>query len=93
MSTHPLMIEIKLIDKGYLKAFADVTLPANIGEITLRGFRVIQKDGQQPWVGFPTISYSKNGKTVNNPVVEVSRSVHREIAEAILREYELLRSN
>jgi DNA-binding cell septation regulator SpoVG len=73
------------LDKGSLKAFADVT----IGEITIKGFRVVHKDlvNSGPWVGFPQIRFEKDGKPTFRDVIEASRQVRREISEKILEEY------
>jgi DNA-binding cell septation regulator SpoVG len=93
MNEASILVEVKIIDRGNLKAFADITLKTDLGEVTLRSFRVVQMEGKEPWVGFPTISYVKNGKTINNPVIEASRGINREIANAILEEYMRLRQS
>lgn len=87
MAESQLTVEVRPFERGQLKAFADVTIATAIGEITLRGFRVIQKDGEAPWVGFPATTYMKDGKTVNKPVLEVPRALHRQITEQILAEF------
>jgi DNA-binding cell septation regulator SpoVG len=81
--------EMKRIQRGQLRAFCDVTLSFEHGELTLKGCRVIQKDGQEPWIAFPTNSYEKDGKTINKPVLEFSQTLRRMITTAILAEYDL----
>jgi DNA-binding cell septation regulator SpoVG len=87
MSESKLIVEVKKMERGNLKAFADVTLPTEFGEVTLRGFRVIQKDEQPTWVALPSSSYTKDGKIVNSPLLEVSRNLKRQITDAVLAEY------
>jgi DNA-binding cell septation regulator SpoVG len=81
-------VDIKRLERGQLRAFCDVTLSFEHGELTLKGCRVIQKDGQEPWVAFPTNSYEKDGKTINKPVLEFSQTLRRQIITAILFEYD-----
>lgn len=87
MNEQIIIVELKVFEKGSLKAFADVTITSLIGEITVKGFRVIQKDGEAPWIGFPSNSYIKNGKTVNNQIIETSKSLKRKLTDLILAEY------
>lgn len=87
MNEQNIIVELKVFERGNLKAFADVTIPTQLGEITVRGFRVIQKDGAGAWVGFPSTSYTKDGKTVNNQIIETSKSLKRKITDLILAEY------
>lgn len=77
--------DFRPLDKGALRAFADVT----IGEVTIKGFRVVHKDlvNSEPWVGFPQIRFEKDGKPVFRDVIEASREVRKEICEKILEEY------
>ena len=87
MNEPTVTVEVKKMERGNLKAFADVTLETSLGEITLRGFRVIQKDEQPAWVALPSSSYQKDGKTVNSQLLEVSRKLKRQITDAVLAEY------
>ncbi|MDD5261331.1 MAG: hypothetical protein PHD76_05720 [Methylacidiphilales bacterium] len=61
--------------------------PSEIGEITLKGFRVIEKDAGKPWVGFPQETYQKDGEWKNIPIVEVSPRTKRIISDSILENY------
>jgi hypothetical protein len=87
MPEDKLFVEMRIVDKGKLKAFADVTFPSPLGELTVRSFRVVQEDGKLPWVGFPTISYEKNGKQINKSILEVPRVLKNLVVEAILTEF------
>jgi DNA-binding cell septation regulator SpoVG len=80
-------ITIYLHESGPLKAFADVALQTPYGEIILKGCRIVQKAGQAPWVGFPTISYVKGGQTKYKDLIETSQVTKRKLAEAILAAY------
>lgn len=83
-----IVVDVKLYERGSLKAFADVTISSPLGEITVKSFRVIQKDEQAPWVGFPTSSYTnKDGRTVNNQIIETSKVLKRKLTDLILAEY------
>lgn len=87
MNDLEMTIELRLMNRGNLKAFADITFPSALGEITVRGFRVVQKEGQEPWVAFPSSSYTKDGKIVNNPILEVSRGLKQKVTVAVLTRY------
>ncbi len=87
MDNQGIRVDLKEFERGNLKAFADVTIPSALGELTLKGFRVICKDGAAPWVGFPTSSYTKDVKIVNKPVLELASGVKRQISEAVLAEF------
>lgn len=93
MASEPeVTVRIKLLERGQLRAFADVTIAFIGHELTVLGFRIIQKDNQVPWVALPTSSYQKEGKLVNKKLVECSRKLNQIIQEAILQEYEQARS-
>ena len=81
-------VDVRVMEKkGSLKAFADVTFPTEIGEITAKGFRVISKEGNTPWVALPTNSYQKDGKYVNTPIIETSKLTTKRLPEMVLEEY------
>jgi len=84
MSSDRIVVELRLYDSGKLKAFADVTITTPLGEITVRGFRVVQDGAAAPWVAFPTTSYMKAGARINKQIVEVGRSLKAQVVEAIL---------
>ena len=83
-----LRVDLRPVRFGKLKAFADVTIPSALGDLTILGFRVIDENGKGPWVGFPSNSYPKDGKIVNKRLLDISGRAKREIAEAVLLEYE-----
>lgn len=94
MSNETVIVELKLFDRGQLKAFADVTIALPVGEITVRGFRVVQKDSQTvAWIAFPAVSYSKNGKIINKEILEVSRGLKKQITDAIFTEFKRVTEN
>lgn len=76
--------DLKIVNRGALKAFADVTF----GILTVRGFRIVQQDGKQAWIGFPQITYEKNGQNKFSELLEIPRSLKKEITDALLAEYE-----
>ena len=81
-------VRVKLLERGQLRAFADVTISFNGHELTVLGFRIIQKDGHAPWVALPTSTYQKAGKPVNKKLLGCSRKLNRTIRETVLQEYE-----
>ena len=87
MNEFRILVELRRMERGNLKAFADVTIPSELGEITLRGFRVVQKGGEEPWVAFPSSSYTKNGQIINKTIIEVSRGLKRQIVDAVMAEF------
>ena len=88
MSDSKILVELRIIDKGSLKATADITLPSDLGDVTVRGFRVIHDGSKAPWVGYPSSSYVKNGETIRYPLLQLSARLKNHLAEAILAEYE-----
>lgn len=88
MSDRNIIVELKVFERGSLKAFADATIPSPFGELTVKGFRVMQKEGETHWVGFPTSSYvNKDGKRIDNQIFEPSKGLRKMICDLILAEY------
>lgn len=87
MNPDSLSVILRRVDRGAIKAFADVTLKTAIGDFTLLGFRVVEQPGKEAWVGFPQASYVKDGQTVNKPVLDVTRSQEDLIKNAVLAQY------
>jgi DNA-binding cell septation regulator SpoVG len=90
MNETKIIVEIKAYkgESDSLKAFADVTLCTEYGELTLKGFRVLHKSGKEPWVAFPDSSYEdKDGKKVHKRIVEASKALNKKICDLILEEY------
>jgi DNA-binding cell septation regulator SpoVG len=88
-SNPQLTVDVRVFERGTLKAFADVTFPSALGELTLRGFRVLQKEGEAPWVAFPSASYTKDGKVINSQLMQVSGSLKKHLCDAVLAGYEI----
>lgn len=88
MENGKLRVDLRPVQSGKLKAFADVTIPSVLGDLMILGFRVIHEDEKHPWVGFPSNSYPKDGKIVNKRLLDISGRAKREIAKAVLLEYE-----
>jgi len=88
MSDTKIVVNLKTCDHGRLRAFADVSIPSEFGEVAIRGFRVIQGGNERPWVGFPSSSYLKDGQVVRSPLLQLGPALHRRVAEAVLDAYE-----
>ncbi len=88
MEPKNLIVEIYRYESGKMRAFCDLTLVTEIGEITLKGFRVLAGDSGGLWVAFPSSSYENaEGKTVRKPILEVSRALRKQIIDTIIEEY------
>lgn len=86
------IIDLKLVNKeGPVKAYADLTITSDRGEITISGFKVIQKDGKEPFVALPTVDYKENPKEENYkrvPKASFSRLFQNFITDSILSQYQ-----
>jgi DNA-binding cell septation regulator SpoVG len=84
-----IIVDVRLIkNPGSLRASASITFNSDLGEMSIRGFRIIENGGNL-WVGFPQESFEgKDRKWVNIPHLEVSRRTKKAISEAILDAYE-----
>ena len=71
---------------GPVKAYADLRIKLQTGELVLHGFSIIEKDGKPPWIGFPQKQGNRAGKYF--PVVEAEGKVREMIVETILKAYE-----
>ena len=78
---------VKLFERGQLRAFVDITFTLPCGEMTISGFRVIQNGTKAPWVANPSISYQKDGKTVNKSIVETTRAMQPVLMQLVLDAY------
>ncbi len=75
---------------GAVKAWADVRVELDPGNLQLNGFSVVEKDGKSPWVGFPQ-KQGSNGKKYF-PVVEAEGKLRELIINAILDAYKEMKS-
>jgi hypothetical protein len=70
-----------------LKAFAHLTIPTSFGEITVKRFKVFEKDDEDYWVALPSESFTKNGKRIFIPHVDMPKHIQRELGKKIISEY------
>jgi len=74
-----------MIGKGNLKAFVDIVID---DIISIYGCRVIQQEGQRPWVSMPQIEYQKNGQKKYFAVIKIlDKKLKEDIDDAILTAY------
>jgi len=74
-----------MIGKGNLKAFVDIVINDTI---SIYGCRVIQQEGQRPWVSMPQVEYQKNGHKKYFAVVKIlDEKLKEDINDAILTAY------
>lgn len=74
-----------VVGKGNLKAFIDIV----IGDyISIHGCRVIQQEGQRPWVSMPQSEHVKDGQKKYYTVIKIlDKRLKHDIHEAILAAY------
>ncbi len=70
---------------GAVKAYADVRIETLDGALVLRGFSVVQKPGQSPWVGLPQKPGTTPGKYF--PMLEIEGDLRPMITKVILDAY------
>jgi DNA-binding cell septation regulator SpoVG len=84
-NAHIEIISIKTVGStGPLRAFASVRLGGGI----IHDCRVIQQDGQRPWVSLPQREYTHDGQKKYAAVVELSEPLKREVSRAVLAAWE-----
>ena len=87
MKKSHLTIALRPIERGTLKAVADITLSAHLlGAITIKGFRVIQQMGRAPRVAILSPLYRiREGKWAHRPPVVLSPLLSKHITRTILK--------
>src|SRR5262249_3126314 len=81
------VVSIKHINKGSLRAFVTVKIA---DKLIIHSLRVIQQEGQQPWVSMPqTEAPQPNGaKPKYYSIVEIpDESLKKQVTEAVLRSW------
>ena len=74
-----------MIGRGNLKAFVDIVINDTI---SIYGCRVIQQEGQRPWVSMPQVESQKNGQKKYFAVVKIlDEKLKEDINDAILTAY------
>ena len=85
-STKTQVIAIRHIDKGTVRAIADVGLGPSL---TLKEFKVIQQTGQRAWVSPPSREWqSTDGKRHFTLLVELTGSLRKRVEQAVLEAWE-----
>ena len=80
----PITVELRQLDKGKLKAVADVTITmGDYGTVKISGFAVFS-DGGAPHVGPP----SRPGKSRYFDVVSLNGEIRRAVDSAVIAEFE-----
>ena len=83
-SVFPITVELRPLDKGKLKAVADVTITmGDQGTLKISGFAVFS-DGGAPHVGPP----SRPGKSRYFDVVSLNGEIRRSVDVAVIAEFE-----
>ncbi len=49
---------VKVVEFGSVKALVSI----NYGDLEIRGFKVIDHEGGNPWISMPSREYQKNGE-------------------------------
>jgi hypothetical protein len=78
------VLELRPVDRGTsLKAFADV----RIGPIVIRGLKVVQQPGKEPWIGLPQVPgrAKADGSGAGwYPIIEIRRPLLDRVSEAVI---------
>lgn len=83
-SIFPITVEVRPLDKGKLRALADVTITmGDQGTIKISGFAVFS-DGGAPHVGPP----SRPGRSRYFDVVSLNGEIRRSVDNAVIAEFE-----
>jgi DNA-binding cell septation regulator SpoVG len=78
--------EIRLNTKpGAVKAYADVRIETGEGVLWERGYAVIQKEKNAPFIGFPSRAGTTQGKFF--PIIEAEGDIRKAIMDAIFTAY------
>jgi len=88
--SNEMLVEVRPIEGDRAaKAFAEVTLQTEHGELTLSRLRVIHQDGKEPWVAYPDIRYQDNssGEYRNLKTIQPGARLRKAISEAVLAKY------
>ena len=72
--------KLNLVEKGNFKGFADV----QVGQIEIRGFRIIQQPGQSAWVSVPQSEYTKDDEKRYYNIVVMPDDLKRDVEFAVL---------
>ena len=78
------VLKIKKIEKGALQAFVDV----EIGQVHIKGFRVVKQPGQAAWISLPQAEYVKNGEKRYANLIELPNDLKRKVQDAVLAAWE-----
>ncbi len=78
------VLKIKKIEKGALQAFVDV----EIGQVQIKGFRVVKQPDQSAWVSVPQTEYVKNGEKRYANLIELPDDLKRKVQDAVLAAWE-----
>jgi DNA-binding cell septation regulator SpoVG len=85
-----IIVDLRLVnDQKAAKAIANITFDTAFGELTLERLRVIQQNGKEPWVAYPTIDFKSNetGEYVHLPIIKPGARLTKAISDAVLDEY------
>lgn len=81
-------VDIKLVEKGDLRAFVDVSFKVSIWELTVQGFRILLGKDEKLWVAHPSQSFQREGRTEYKNILDMTRSMKKQIDNLILESYE-----
>ena len=77
------VVHIKRVNAGSLRAFVAV----NIHEVIIKDFRVVQQEGQAPWVSVPQVEYTRNGERRFKPLIQLPVDLKKEVSQLVLKAY------
>ena len=78
--------EIRSVNKGNVRAFADVSIA---DRLTIYGLKVIQLQARAPWVALPQREWTdETGKTRYSPTLKLAEDIKRAVDAAVLGAWE-----
>jgi DNA-binding cell septation regulator SpoVG len=81
--------EIRIVDFGSLKALVSVT----IGDMEIRGFKVIDQGDGKPWIAHPDREILRDGRKEYFNIVRIEdKDARRDFHSWLLSEYEKARN-
>ena len=81
-------IAIELLDgSSSLKAFAHLTFPTPLCEITFSRFKIFENEEKKLWVALPSEVFTKNGKRRFIPLIDIPKHIQKDLGRKILSEY------
>lgn len=85
-----ILMDVKPINKGNLKAQVDLTLITDLCEVEIRRCKLIETNGHL-WLAFPTETFkAKDGKTQYLEIFKVPKSFQKQLEELAVKKFKTI---